>query len=133
MEILAYGKRPNNNLWKLATWQCLFCSVQLIVETRLVTAGYFNRWFQKGHGGPGFGPDHRALLAKLAKLGYWVIVENFNNLTIFMAKFRKTFLGDFWVAFFFKNCKILGKSCTGFFYFLKIIWPSGENLPQKEC
>jgi hypothetical protein len=35
-----------------------FCSVQLIVETRLVTAGYFNRRFPKGHGGgPGLAGD----------------------------------------------------------------------------
>jgi hypothetical protein len=53
MEKLAYGKRPKKNLWKL-----LFCSVQLIVETRLVTAGYFNRRFQEGHGGgPGLAGD----------------------------------------------------------------------------
>ncbi len=31
--------------------------------------------------------DHRK--EELAKFGYWVILENFKNLTIFMAKFRK--------------------------------------------
>lgn len=58
MDKLAYGKRPIKNLWKLDTWQLLLCPVQLIVETRLVTAGYFNRWFRLGHGGPGLAGDH---------------------------------------------------------------------------
>jgi hypothetical protein len=60
---------PNRktSLWKTAKQELveighvaipfLLCSVQLIVETRLVTAGYFNRRFQKGHGGPGLAGD----------------------------------------------------------------------------
>jgi hypothetical protein len=55
---------------------------------------------------------------ELAKFGYWVIVENFKNLTIFMAKFRKTVLGDFLVAFFNKIVKSLGRVTPDFYLFL---------------